>query len=75
MFSVCICARFQTNPKKVQLVVVNKFFWCLKPIPNIAFGILKELVSNLLAISIWITRVSRLIGKALPKGVICLLNH
>ena len=41
----------------------------------LAFGIPKELDLNKLAILIWIMPVAKLIGKAHPKGAICLVDH
>jgi hypothetical protein len=44
MFSVCMCARFQSNPKKAHLRVVKKFLGVLSTAQALAFGIPKELL-------------------------------
>ena len=35
MFSVCMCARFQANPKETHLVVVKRILRYLKHTPSI----------------------------------------
>jgi hypothetical protein len=44
MFSVCMCARFQSNPKKAHLRTVKRILRYLKHTPSVAFGIPKELL-------------------------------
>jgi hypothetical protein len=35
MLSVCMCARFQANPKECHLMVVKRIFWYLVHTPNL----------------------------------------
>lgn len=35
MFSVCLCARFQNDPRKVQLIAVKRIFRYLIGTPNL----------------------------------------
>ena len=37
MFSVCMCARFQANPKEAHLVAVKRILRYLKHTPSIGF--------------------------------------
>ena len=46
MFSVCMCARCQANPKEVHMVAVKKSLGTLSTYQVLVFGILKELDSN-----------------------------
>ena len=46
MFSVCMCARFQANPKKAHLRAVKRILRYLKHAQALAFGIPKELLFN-----------------------------
>ena len=46
MFSVCMCARFQANPKEAHLIAVKKSLGTLSTHQALAFGIPKELDSN-----------------------------
>jgi hypothetical protein len=46
MFSVCISARFQANPKKTHLSVVKRILRYLKHTQALAFSIPKELLLN-----------------------------
>ena len=46
MFSVCICARFQANPKEAHMVGVKRILRYLKHTPSIGLGIPKDLDSN-----------------------------
>ena len=75
MFSVCMCARFQANPKEAHLVPLKESLGTLSTHQALVFGIPKELDSNLLVISIWIMPVARLIEKAHPEGAIFLVDH
>ena len=36
MLSVCMCARFQANPKEYHLMAVKRIFWYLVHTPNLA---------------------------------------
>jgi hypothetical protein len=44
MFSVCMCARFQANPKKAHFRAVKRILRYLKHTQVLAFGIPKELL-------------------------------
>jgi hypothetical protein len=44
MFSVCMCARFQANPKKAHLRAVKRILRYLKHTQTLGFGIPKELL-------------------------------
>ena len=46
MFSVCMCARFQANPKEAHMVAVKKSLGTLSTHQALVFGIPKELDSN-----------------------------
>ena len=46
MFSVCMCARFQANPKEAHLVAVKRILRYLNTHQALVFGILKELHFN-----------------------------
>ena len=42
MFSLCMCARFQANPKEAHLVTVKRILRYLKQTPNIGLWNKKE---------------------------------
>jgi hypothetical protein len=44
MFSVCMCARFQANPKEAHLSDVKRILRYVKHTLSIGFGIPKELL-------------------------------
>ena len=46
MFSVCMCARFQANPKEAHMVAVKRILRYLKHTPSIGLGIPKKLDFN-----------------------------
>ena len=46
MFSVCMCARFQANPKETHLIAIKRILRYLKHTQALAFGIPKELYLN-----------------------------
>ena len=46
MFSVCMCDRFQANPKEAHLSVLKESLGILSTHQALAFGILKELYLN-----------------------------
>ena len=46
MFSVCMCARFQANPKEAHLIAVKRILGILSTHQALAFGIPKELYLN-----------------------------
>ena len=51
MFSVCLCARFQANPKESHLSAVNKILRYLKHTPSIGLWYLKGASLDLLGYS------------------------
>jgi hypothetical protein len=51
MLIVCMCARFQANPKECQLMVVKRIFRYLVHTPNIGFWYPKGSAFNLLGYS------------------------
>ena len=49
MFSVCLCARFPSNPKESHMIVVNFFFFHdLKHTPNLGLWYSKDTYFNLI---------------------------
>ena len=46
MFSVCMCARFQANPKEAHMVALKESLDTLSTHQALIFGIPKELDSN-----------------------------
>ena len=74
MFSVCMCARFQANPKEAHLIAVKRILRYLKHTPSIGLWYPKGARFQL-AIPIRIMPVAKLIEKAHPKGAICLVDH
>ena len=75
MFSVCICARFQANPKKAHLVAVKRILRYLKHTPSIGLWYPKGARFQLVAIPIQIMPVAKLIEKTHLEGAICLVDH
>jgi hypothetical protein len=59
MLSVCMCARFQANPKECHLIVVKRILRYLVHTLSLAYGIPKVPLSIYLAIPIWIMLVAR----------------
>ena len=64
MFSVCLCARFQANPKESHLSAVNRILRYLKHTPSIGLWYPKSASLDLLGYSdsdfaeaVWIARV------------------
>jgi hypothetical protein len=51
MLSVCMCARFQTNPKECHLMVVKRIFRYLVHTPNLGLWYPKGSIFNLLGYS------------------------
>ena len=51
MFSVCLCACFQTNPKESHLSAVNRILWYLKHTPSIGLWYPKGCSLDLLGYS------------------------
>ena len=76
MFSACMCARFQANPKETHLIAVKRILRYLKHTPSIGLWYPKGARFQLIGyMPIRITWVARLIGKAHPAGAICLVDH
>jgi hypothetical protein len=75
MFIVCMCARFQANPKKAHLRVVKRILRYLKHTQALVFGIPNELLLILLAIPIQIMSVAKLIENVHPEDATCLGVH
>ena len=42
MYSTCLCARFQANPREPHLIVVKRIFRYLKGEPNLGFWYPRE---------------------------------
>ena len=59
MLNVCICARFQANPKECHLVAVKRILRYLVHTPNLGLGILRALSLIYLGIQILITPVAK----------------
>ena len=51
MFSVCMCARFQANPKETHLIAVKRIFRYLKHTPSIGLWYPKGAIFELVAYS------------------------
>jgi hypothetical protein len=58
MLSVCMCARFQANPKECHLMAVKRILGILCSLLILACGILRALLSLYLAIPIRIMSVA-----------------
>ena len=59
MLSVCMCARFQANPKECHLMAVKRIFWYLVHTPNLGLWYPKGSLSSYLAIPIRIMPVAK----------------
>jgi hypothetical protein len=59
MLSVCLCVRFQANPKECHLVAIKRILRYLVHTPNLACGILRALSLIYLGIQIPITPVAK----------------
>ena len=75
MFRVCICARFQANPKETHLIVVKRILKYLKHTPSIGLWYPKGAIFELVGTPIRIMPVAKLIERAYPEGAICLVDH
>ena len=51
IFSICMCSRYQSNPKKSHLNAVKKFFKYLKSTQNLEFWFLKQSSMDLIGYS------------------------
>ena len=48
MFSVCLCAKFQSNPKESHVIAVKRIFRYLKHTPNLGLWYPKGIYFNLI---------------------------
>ena len=62
-FSVCLCARFQANPKESHLIVVKRIFRYLSEIVNIVYGILEVVNLHYMYFQMLIMLVVNLIAR------------
>ncbi|KAL4297359.1 hypothetical protein GQ457_12G032320 [Hibiscus cannabinus] len=69
MFSVCLCARFQANPKESHLKAVKRIFRYLQDTPSLGLWYLETLPLTCILIRMRIMEVVRLIGRAPPVHV------
>jgi hypothetical protein len=53
MLSVCMCARFEANPKECHLMAVKRIFRYLFLLLTLVYGILRAPLSICLATLIW----------------------
>ena len=75
MFSVCMCARFQANPKEAHMVAVKRILRYLKHTPSIGLWYPKGAIFELVGYSNSIIPVAKLIEKVHPEDAICLVDH
>ena len=75
MFSVCMCARFQANPKEAHLVVVKRILGYLKHTPSIGLWYPKGARFQLVGYSDLDYAGCKIDRKAHPEGAICLVDH
>ena len=75
MFSVCLCARFQTCPKQSHLLAVKRIFKYLLGTINFGLFYPKGTTFDLIGFFILISRVVKLIEKALLDLVNYWDNH
>ena len=75
MFSVCMCARFQANPKEAHLVAVKRILRYLKLTPSIGFWYPKGARFQLVGYSDSDYVGCKIDRKAHPEGVTCLVDH
>ena len=51
MYSICLCARYQADPKKSHLIAVKRIFRYLKGTPNLGLSNPKDSAFDLIAYS------------------------
>ena len=47
IFSVCLCARFHSNPKESHVIAMKRIFCCLKHTPNLGLWYPKDTLFTL----------------------------
>ena len=75
MFSVCMCARFQANPKEAHLVAVKRILRYLKHTPSIGLWYHKGARFQLVGYSDSDYAGCKIDRKTHPEGAICLVDH
>jgi hypothetical protein len=75
MFSVCICARFQSNPKKAHLRVVKIILRHLKHTPSVGLWYPKGVTFHLIGYSYSDYAGCKIDRKSTSGGAICLGDH
>ena len=75
MFSVCMCARFQANPKETHLIAIKRILRYLKHTTSISLWYPKGAIFELVGYSNSIIPVAKLIEKVHPEDAICLVDH
>ena len=75
MFSVCMCAKFQANPKETHLIAVKRILRYLKHTPSIGLWYPKGATFQLVGYSDLDNVGCKIDRKAHPKGAICLVDH
>jgi hypothetical protein len=75
MFSVCMCARFQSNPKKAHLRAVKRILRYLKHTPSVVLWYPKGATFDLIGYSDSDYAGCKIDRKSTSGGVICLGDH
>jgi hypothetical protein len=75
MFSVCMCARFQSIPKKAHLRVVKKMLMYLKHTPSVGLWCPKGATFDLIGYSDSDYAGCKIDRKSTSGGAICLGDH
>jgi hypothetical protein len=75
MFSVCMCARFQSNPKKAHLRAVKRILRCLKHTPSFGLWYPKGATFDLIGYSDSDYADCKIDRKSTSGGAICLGDH
>ena len=75
MFSVCMCARFQANPKKTHLIAVNKILRYLKHTPSIGLWYPKGARFEIIGYSDSDYAGCKVDRKSTSGGCHCLVDH
>ena len=75
VFSVCMCARFQANPKEAHLVVVKRILRYLKHTPSIGLWYPKGARFQLVGYSNSDYASCKIDRKTHLEGATCLVDH
>jgi hypothetical protein len=75
MFSVCMCARFQSNPKKAHICAVKRILRYLKHTPSVGLWYPKGATFDLIGYSDSDYAGCKIDRKSTSRGVICLGDH